>query len=1121
MSGEMTSVNPGAIRAGLHSWFGVGPTKDESDRTDSASPAGTDFAAALMALAGAVPVVTPVVGEPSATAEPAASGAPASAPEEASGAGDHPTGWAGSPVGLEVGQSPASPIGDGVLGAGATGGPNDPAIAGRNAGPATDVSVGLVAGLSADVNPAEPVPETGGAMAGEAGNAIAAPSGGVVLEDGSVTGSGLSGATASGVDPASLSDLLGGMPGHVVPGAADGPRPGLVRDLFNGTARIGTPGGDGAAPNAPAATSTVGPSDGLRTVSFAAGREAIGRAVTDPATLGAEPAGSIGAGPNAASATVLSESLGSEHPKGEHPLGEPGPRSGAAIPASILEVGPGTAEVGSSIGRASLVSDIPTGPAPLTRARATGEGSARIATGADVMGQARIGAPAVRITAFDTPVIPSARSEMVTANNPRPSAVPPAEAGPNDLRLTPASMAGSVAAEVSTPRPAANDAMMSGNATTDQPPVGPTGANVPEVRSAPADARMAEGTRSASASAGTSTAGPAPHEGGQNTLRASTAQPVDAMTDRTALPPPVVNVASSAERATAAGATNARSAVESSGRAVEPAVMPATGPAPSRPQSTGSTSPEGVRSRIEPSSAVSRSAANPSTAPASVGSERNDGAGAMRPSAPTASVASTGTRPIGSTGTAAANDAPAANTATPSVETGTPAAPRTQSSAGRPAVAAVPDDAGARSAAGPQAGSGGGSLAAPRPDALTTSANAAGSRQASRSDMNPRVNAGVQARNPGSSVAGDFVSASAVHAASVSHAAPGAAVRSGMMGATGDIGATGTIGTSVTSRATGAPGAPGAAGAVQANGSTPEPGPAGSQSVTGATEPTGVSRSPDVPATTGSAHATRSTVNEPPNPTLSEAVPGRLAAAASGTMTPAAPGPMTPAPLVPATPAVVGAMAAALPLAGPAVEADPTGLVRAHELARALPQSVRAALQSGAHEAQIQLWPPELGSIRIHLRIDGDQVTARLVVERLEVRAMLEGSRGDLTRGLQEAGLKLHKLEISSSTRVADGPAGDALARGATAPPPSSTVSSGFDLARRDAAGQGLGLDTSSGQARGGQGEGQGQGASREQGRRGADESYSSGARSPRNSGSVEEHFARARRRADGLDAWA
>lgn len=82
------------------------------------------------------------------------------------------------------------------------------------------------------------------------------------------------------------------------------------------------------------------------------------------------------------------------------------------------------------------------------------------------------------------------------------------------------------------------------------------------------------------------------------------------------------------------------------------------------------------------------------------------------------------------------------------------------------------------------------------------------------------------------------------------------------------------------------------------------------------------------------------------------------------------------------------------------------------DLPAAAPHAVKLALREGVSEVRIRLWPPELGSILVRLRINGAEVSARMETERTDVRGLLASMQSDLGRGMQEAGLKLTRLEV-------------------------------------------------------------------------------------------------------------
>lgn len=122
-----------------------------------------------------------------------------------------------------------------------------------------------------------------------------------------------------------------------------------------------------------------------------------------------------------------------------------------------------------------------------------------------------------------------------------------------------------------------------------------------------------------------------------------------------------------------------------------------------------------------------------------------------------------------------------------------------------------------------------------------------------------------------------------------------------------------------------------------------------------------------------------------------------------------------------------------------------TRILEVTEMPEFLPHTLRAAVRDGVREANIRLWPPELGAIKVQLHVNGNQVTALIRAERPDAYALLDRMRGALQRGMQESGLILHRLEIDLGGSTALRPAssagagqferdGDPSQRGATDP---------------------------------------------------------------------------------------
>ncbi len=88
------------------------------------------------------------------------------------------------------------------------------------------------------------------------------------------------------------------------------------------------------------------------------------------------------------------------------------------------------------------------------------------------------------------------------------------------------------------------------------------------------------------------------------------------------------------------------------------------------------------------------------------------------------------------------------------------------------------------------------------------------------------------------------------------------------------------------------------------------------------------------------------------------------------------------------------------------------------------------AVRIGRREATITLDPPELGRLRIHLRTEGQIVTARITAELPEVEALLREGVPEIRERLARAGLRVERLvvEAAAPNRAAQRAAGAPLA---------------------------------------------------------------------------------------------
>jgi flagellar hook-length control protein FliK len=77
--------------------------------------------------------------------------------------------------------------------------------------------------------------------------------------------------------------------------------------------------------------------------------------------------------------------------------------------------------------------------------------------------------------------------------------------------------------------------------------------------------------------------------------------------------------------------------------------------------------------------------------------------------------------------------------------------------------------------------------------------------------------------------------------------------------------------------------------------------------------------------------------------------------------------------------------------------------------------TIDLAARQGYSQARIQLSPPELGDIRIHLHQTADGLVARVVAEHATAAQTLQQGGADLRRQLESSGLALLRLDIEAS----------------------------------------------------------------------------------------------------------
>ena len=87
-----------------------------------------------------------------------------------------------------------------------------------------------------------------------------------------------------------------------------------------------------------------------------------------------------------------------------------------------------------------------------------------------------------------------------------------------------------------------------------------------------------------------------------------------------------------------------------------------------------------------------------------------------------------------------------------------------------------------------------------------------------------------------------------------------------------------------------------------------------------------------------------------------------------------------------------------------------------------LAQEIKTRIQFGAHEAVIQLEPPELGKIKIDLRLDGANIHARIVADEPATQALIDNHWADLRQALDSRPVDF--VNVQFEPQAASGGAG-------------------------------------------------------------------------------------------------
>jgi len=77
--------------------------------------------------------------------------------------------------------------------------------------------------------------------------------------------------------------------------------------------------------------------------------------------------------------------------------------------------------------------------------------------------------------------------------------------------------------------------------------------------------------------------------------------------------------------------------------------------------------------------------------------------------------------------------------------------------------------------------------------------------------------------------------------------------------------------------------------------------------------------------------------------------------------------------------------------------------------------AVRAAATHGDRQVQIRLEPPELGTVIVRLREEGEHLDGTLEVGRSETRRDIERALPEVVRSLQDAGIQVRRFDVTSA----------------------------------------------------------------------------------------------------------
>ncbi len=93
-----------------------------------------------------------------------------------------------------------------------------------------------------------------------------------------------------------------------------------------------------------------------------------------------------------------------------------------------------------------------------------------------------------------------------------------------------------------------------------------------------------------------------------------------------------------------------------------------------------------------------------------------------------------------------------------------------------------------------------------------------------------------------------------------------------------------------------------------------------------------------------------------------------------------------------------------------AASASPT-----RDIGEQILDSMHASLARGDRQITIRLRPPELGTVLVRFREDGEQITGMLEVSKSDIRHEIEQALPHVLRSLHDAGVQVRRFEVVTS----------------------------------------------------------------------------------------------------------